>query len=559
MSIRESGSRVFLLAAAVLSLLVAMPAIAQPAGLRTTPARAPGTEATVEITIHADQVTHQISPYIYGTNQEMAFDPGFTATRQGGNRLTGYNWENNYSNAGSDWQHSSDTYLMGLFAPPVSADNPAGVIEAFHETRYPGSYSLITLQLAGYVSADRRGTVSEAETAPSMRWREVRFSGGPASTEPDLDDGVVYIDQLVRHLVAEYGRAAGLPAALFVDGRLDPVAAASYAEENFGPGNPGPILGYSLDNEPALWSSTHPRIFPEPVTVADLLRRSEAVAASVKQIDPGAEVFGPALYGYYAFVALQDAPDWGMVKRQGGYGWFIDAYLDRMRQASERRGVRLLDVLDLHWYPEARGTDRIVFNGSTATTPANVQARLQAPMSLWNPEYREDSWITRDFLHGPIELIPQIRESIDRYYPGTRLAFTEWAYGGEDHISGGLAVADVLGVFGRYDVYLATYWGGGPFAAGGYELYRLPTHPDDAYGSRNLELENPDPYTVSVYASLDETDRTHVVIINKSDLPQVVSLAFARGSAAAVVAAYQLDSSSPRVHAAAVPAGFIPG
>jgi hypothetical protein len=447
---------------------------------------------------------------------------------------------------------------MGRFARPVSAADPAGVIEEFHETVYPGTYSLVTLQLAGYVSADRDGTVGPAETAPSMRWREVRFSGGPtagpAATEPDLTDGVVYLDQMVRHLVAQYGRAADLPtgpAASIAAPGTPPVSrppariGPGDPGAPFGPGNPGPIRGYSLDNEPALWSHTHPRIYPDQVTVADLLRRSEEAAAMVKEIDPGAEVFGPALYGYYGFVALQDAPDWWSIKRQGGYDWFIDAYLDRMRQASERHGVRLLDVLDLHWYPEARGTDRIVFGGASETTAENVAARLQAPLSLWHPEYREDSWITRDFLRGPIALIPALRESIDRYYPGTHLGFTEWAYGGENHISGGLAVADVLGVFGRFDVYYATYWGGGRFAAGGYELYRLPDHPEYTYGDRNLELENPDPYTQSAYAALDEEGRIHVVLINKTVEPRIVRVSASGRTSIEPVAAFVLDASSP--------------
>jgi hypothetical protein len=485
-----------------------------------------GDPIEMSVVIHADRVTHTISPYIYGANQETEFDPGFTAKRLGGNRLTGYNWENNMSNAGSDWYHHSDTYLVDVYGSATRgrADEPAAVIEAFHESLHPGAYSLVTLQMAGYVAADGDGTVEESETAPSLRWREVRFSGGPDDPVPDTGDGVVYMDQLLRYLVARYGRAADLPT------------------------DPGPIRGYSLDNEPALWPSTHPRIYPEQLTVADLLRRSEELAAAVKAVDPGAEIFGPTLYGYYAFVALQDAPDWPRIRREGGYEWFLDAYLDRMRQAGERRGVRLLDVLDLHWYPEARGTDRIVWGGSDPTSAENVDARLQAPLSLWHPEYQENSWITRDYRHEPIELIPRIRESIDRYYPGTRLAFTEWAYGAEDHISGGLAVADVLGVFGRYDVYLATYWGGGPFMAGAYELYRLPGWPGDRYGDLNLELTNPDPFALSAYASRDDEGRVHVILINKTREEQSVALTIDGRHGASLSRAYVLDEHSPRVH-----------
>ena len=39
---------------------------------------------------------------------------------------------------------------------------------------------------------------------------------------------------------------------------------------------------------------------------------------------------------------------------------------------------------------------------------------------------------------------------------------TEYNFGAGDHISGGLAQADVLGIFGREGLYLGNYWGDGP-------------------------------------------------------------------------------------------------
>ena len=54
--------------------------------------------------------------------------------------------------------------------------------------------------------------------------------------------------------------------------------------------------------------------------------------------------------------------------------------------------------------------------------------------------------------------MPWLQAKLDGHYPGTQLAFTEWNYGGGDHISGAIASADVLGLFGRYGVGLATYW-----------------------------------------------------------------------------------------------------
>ena len=61
-------------------------------------------------------------------------------------------------------------------------------------------------------------------------------------------------------------------------------------------------------------------------------------------------------------------------------------------------------------------------------------------------------------MQGPIALLPRTQAKIAPHYPGTKLAFTEWNYGGGEHISGAIATADVLGIFGREEVGLATLW-----------------------------------------------------------------------------------------------------
>src|SRR5690606_19768606 len=170
--------------------------------------------------------------------------------------------------------------------------------------------------------------------------------------------------------------------------------------------------------------------------------------SAVKDVDPSAQIFGPALYGFAAYNDFQAAPDWGNFS--GQYSWYIDYYLGQMKSASESQGRRLLDVLDLHWYPEATGDLRIT--DGNANSRNDKIARLQAPRTLWDPGYQENSWIATWFADD-LPLIPRLQSSIDAYYPGTKLAFTEFNYGGNGDITGGVALADVLGIFGKYDVY----------------------------------------------------------------------------------------------------------
>ena len=129
------------------------------------------TAAAVDVTfsITPDNQNHDISPLIYGTNQDLVGGENFDLYRLGGNRLTGYNWENNASNAGSDYQQSSDNFLTYNYGiSGADEDIPGIVLTTFHDNAVnAGARSIVTLQMAGYVAKDKNGTVQESETAPS--------------------------------------------------------------------------------------------------------------------------------------------------------------------------------------------------------------------------------------------------------------------------------------------------------------------------------------------------------------------------------------------------------
>lgn len=454
----------------------------------------------VTITINTALERKTISPYIYGTNALLTEEENWTMRRSGGNRMSGYNWENNASNAGSDWNHSSDNYLGG-------GDVPGKVLSDFHTKSLElGTFSLVTLQMAGYVARDKNGTVSEAETAPSNRWNEaVPRKNAVFTTTPDVTDNYVYMDECVNFLVETFGSAGaatGIPA-------------------------------YCLDNEPALWISTHPRIHPDQVTCQEIIERSVALAQAVKDVDSAAAIFGPVLYGFAAYTDLQSALDWGQVSSGTDYAWFIDYYLDEMKRASDTDARRLLDVLDIHWYPEARGYPpggssdgyRIVMDGGAdfetfRNSREVAQARMQAPRTLWQEGYIESSWIGQ-WGQDHLPLLPALHNSIATYFPDTKLAVTEFTYGGEDHISGGIAMADALGIFGKYGVHYGTYWNTESqtdYTTAAYQIYRNYDGVNSTYGSIHVQAETNDIPNSSAYASVFDEDsvQLHCIVINKN-------------------------------------------
>jgi hypothetical protein len=143
-----------------------------------------------------------------------------------------------------------------------------------------------------------------------------------------------------------------------------------------------------------------------------------------------------------------------------------------------------------------------------------------------------------------------MREKIEKHYPGTKLAVTEYYYGGGDHISGGLAQADVLGIYGREGVFAATLWHLGRtddrFLHGAFALYRNFDGKGGAFGDTGLAVTGGDPARASLYAGLDAQKRLLLVAVNKTDaaLPLRVDL---KGLPAFKTASvYRLTSADPR-------------
>lgn len=456
------------------------------------PVSAAQTSVDVSIDTEADRIS--ISPYIYGVNQDHAGET-ITARRLGGNRMTAYNWENNASNAGSDYINSSDNYMAEYVGvPKADYDKPGAVASVFHDQSIAKKvpYTLMTLQAAGYVSADKNGEVKEADKAPSARWKEVKpAKNADFSLTPDLTDDYVYMDEYVNFLVDKYGTAKTATG----------------------------IKGYSIDNEPALWANTHSRVHGDPVGCEELVDKSVELSKAVKNVDPDAEIFGPALYGFAAYLSLQDAPDW-KAGLKNDYNWFIDYYLEQMKKKSDEEDKRLLDVFDIHYYPEAKGGGKRITFGEDPTNIECNKARLQAPRTLWQESYREDSWLSESGFDKYHPIIPKIQESIKKYYPGTKLAFTEYDFGAGENITGGIAQADVLGVFGKNDVYFATYWGDGkkPYITSGFNLYTNYDGKGSQYGDTNVKCEVSDVETASAYSSVMKTDdgKLHVILLNKN-------------------------------------------
>ncbi|HSI72575.1 MAG TPA: glycoside hydrolase family 44 protein [Fimbriimonas sp.] len=434
---------------------------------------------TINLSVDVANQIGTISPYIYGTNSQAwgSYGKGLAFYRFGGNRLSAYNWETNASNAGSDWNHQNDSYLGGGDTPGLATRSR---VTAAHAA---DAGALVTVPMTGHVSADKlgNGDVNQTPDYLNTRFHEsLPRKNNTLRITPNLNDGKVYQDEFVYHMRQKY-LGATLP------------------------------IWFSLDNEPDLWFYTHPRITPTKPTYASIMATSKQYGEAIKDTWPNTLVFGPASYGWNGYSTFQDATD-------ANGRFFLDFYLTQFRQMEEAKGRRFLDVLDLHWYPEARGAGKRITQDGTETDL--YEARMQAPRSLWDPNYTEDSWIATWGTSGPIKLIPLMKGKINSRYPGTKLAFTEWNYGGGDHISGAIAVADVLGIFGKYGIFASNYWNlksDEKFAYAGFRMYRNFDLNGGKFGDLALATTNPNRAKVSVYGAKSSTNPNEltIVVINK--------------------------------------------
>jgi len=461
--------------------------------------------------------TFAISPFVYGLNHPAWDKQGWPVpiSRIGGNRLTAYNWETNASNAGSDWQHQNDNLMGG----DVTGEPMQKGVAIAHEH---GAACIVTIPILGRVAADKKGDGDVNKTPDYLIKRflpSLPKKDAPFADPPDPADGKVYQDEFVAWLEKRFPKAHE---------------------------DPRRTIFYALDNEPELWTTTHARIHPDKVLFEEVARLNAEYADAVKRVAPKALVFGFVSYGWHGLTTLQDAPD-----RNGRD--FGDFYLGEMKAAERKAGRRLVDVFDLHWYPEARGKSRVMDDDNSPETAA---ARIQSPRSLWDPSYKESSWIANSV--GAIRLLPRMREKIEKHYPGTKLAVTEYYYGGGDHISGALAQADVLGIYGREGVFAATLWHLGKtddrFIDAAFALFRNFDGKGAAFGDTGVELSGGDPARASLYASRDAQNRVVLIALNKTAaaLPVRIYLKDLPPVKAAVL--YRVSAAEPRP----LPAGELP-
>ncbi len=457
------------------------------------------------IAVDCKKRDHVISPLIYGIalypmweyrdQHQWALKP--TSRRWGGNHTSRYNYQLGEAwNAGMDWYFRNLTYT----------GKPGWSWETFLQTDSEhGVGSVVTLPMIGHVAKDTSSFSYPAKEFPDQqnvegetgagngRSKDGKFLSPPPPDRTSVPASPEFIAKWVT-LMRDKSKALGT------------------------------TTSYILDNEPNLWDSTHHDIHPLPVGYDELWQRTKDYASAVKAVDPTAQIAGPAEWGwsnyFYSQKDLKAGTTMRPDRRMHGDVPLIPWYLRQVAAYEKQNHVRLVDTLDLHFYPQVEGAG-IAEAGDI--TPGAALRRIRSTRALWDSTYHDESWID-----DTVQLIPRMKKWVAEENPGMGVSIGEWNFGAEKHISGGLAVAEALGRFGQFDLTSAYYWAypsDGSAAYWAFRAYRDFDGKGAAFEKWSLAAQA--PAGASAFVSISEDGHRVVAVLLNLDptLPLTAELA----------------------------------
>lgn len=467
----------------------------------------------VTISISPGLNRRAINPHIYGaylTDQFQAGQPPYPVRRWGGNHTTRYSWEDDVSNRASDWFYLNIANATDVPSLPFNSTADRFIDDVFLNNAEP----LLTVPLIGWTPIDRQSRWGfSVSTYGEQEWNECSYTGYPSWCNEDAGNGnypdgspitgndpfdtsrsitPVFVTDWMQHLAVQHGWA-----------------------------NEGGLKFIALDNEPMLWNSTHRDVHPNPVDYSEMWSRTESYASAMKALDPNIMLFGPVLWGWCAYFysaadGCSPGPDYN------NYGPFLEWYLDQVESYRQSYGVRLVDYLDVHYYPQS-GNVALSDDESEGT----AVLRLRSTRSLYDASYIDESWINQ-----AIRLIPRMREIIDNHAPGTKLAITEYNWGNDEGLTSALAQVEVLALFGREGVDLATRWvapAPGTRVEDAFKLYLNYDGSGSQVQGDSVQTTSSDLNRVGAYAICAQDSTFYLVMINKTTLEQAIPISVAGG------------------------------
>lgn len=447
----------------------------------------------IRVTVDADQDVRAISPYLYGRNNSFSStDPNWTLPEadfvrlrdagvrffreSGGNNSTKYNWRRKLSSH-PDWYNN------------VYVNNWDQAAQAL-QTHFPDAQGMWAFPLLGYAAKTNSANFADWNYNQSQWWEGVNQNlagggmpnprGAKALKEGDIN---LYLE------------------------KWNADSAVGILDHWFGTGglglNPAGIRYWNMDNEPEIWSGTHDDVMPKQTTPRDFMQRYIETAKMARARFPGIKLVGPVTANEWQWYNWDGKP---ITENGKTYPW-LEYFIKSVAEAQKSSGVRLLDVLDIHFYPGTQKTAEIVqlhrvfFDRDYIFPEANGVKTI-------NGGY--DNSLTREYIFG------RCNDWLDQYLGpghGVTLALTETGI----HDSANPSVtavwyASTIGEFMKNSVEIFTPW---TWKIGMWETLHLMSRYNLGFSVSGLSGNEP---LVSAYPSVNAAkDSMTVVLVNRSE------------------------------------------
>jgi hypothetical protein len=299
-------------------------------------------QAQVTVTVDFSQPTHPVSPYLYGRNNSLSGNPGSGFTPEwtklndagvhffregGGNNSTKYNWRLKLSSH-PDWYNNVYANDWSFAATSL-------------QTQIPTAQGMWSFQLIGKAAKTNANNFNDWGYNSSQWWEGVaqNLAGGG---EPKTSGGTKALVEGDPDLYLQNWTADSTT--LILDHWFNDLGF-----------NKEQLRYWSMDNEPEIWNGTHDDVMPTQIQAEEFMQRYFEVAKKARAKYPEIKLVGPVPANEWQWY------NWPNGISSGGrnYPW-LEYFIKRVGEEQAATGIRLLDVLDIHFYPGSSNTTEIV-------------------------------------------------------------------------------------------------------------------------------------------------------------------------------------------------------
>ena len=453
--------------------------------------------AAIDITIDTQKGIKKISPYLYGRNidkisdgnpevneEETAFinqmlEAGVHMLRaNNGNNATRYNWRHKMT-VHPDWYNNVYSHDWAITAQKVL-------------DKMPGIDAMYAFQLTGFAASSTDYNFGD--------WNWKQEHGFYATSTLDLAGGGE-VDEDGKTLVK-----AGDYKLYNMEWPADStVAIIPYWRDEL-KFDMSRFKYWSMDNEMEIWRGTHSDL-DLPVTGDFLVEHYIEVAKKARAQWKDIKLTGPVAANEWQWCSVASYNEQDRPKGPDRNYCWLEYFIMKVAEEQKKSDARLLDVLDIHWYPSEKDYEsrmnwhRVLFDTTYNYSGANG---IKMVNGGWDNDNQKEY------------IFKRINDWLNKYFGknhGITLGITETSLIDEDDpMVTALTYASFIGTMQDNGVEIFTPWTWGD---GMYETLHLFSR----YGHANrIESASTNDSLVSAYSSItNKGDSLTIIFVNRAE------------------------------------------